>query len=383
MYLKIFYYRLKTYLSNPSLFFWQLCFPFILGTLFYIAFGSELNGYSEKMNPIKVALVVEIETTEKEAFLNLIKNLEKSDNNENAVLEVMRVSQEEAGNLLEEKKVDAIITVNNSISLSVLQSKLNQSIVKGIVDSYLKRESIILNIMKQNPEKLPNVIEEMEASVAYLKESSFGSVTPNPMIQYFYALIAMACLYCCYYGIVIMNDLQGNLSEIAARRCMAPNRKFLVLLCDLLAAFLICITGVALLFVYLIYVIKVDFGERMGLVILTAFFGCLFGLTLGMLIGSISKKNLNIKISICTTVTLGLSFLSGLMLNIMPDLLERYCPIINRINPANLITDSLFCLAFYDNYESYIRNIIILISYIIVFGLLSTWLVRRRKYASL
>lgn len=377
MYLKLFYYRFKTYLSNQALF-WQLCFPFILGTLFFIAFGSELKDTSQKMNPIPVALVVESETAEneKKAFLELITGLDD-------ILDVKQVSFDQAETLLEQRKIDAIIIVNESISMNVMQSKLNQSVIKSIIDIYLKREEIIRNSMQNNKETLPMVLEEMQSTVSYMREDSFGNVTPNAIIQYFYALVGMACLYCCYYGLTIMNDLQGNLSEIAARRCMAPNRKFLVLLCDLLAAFMICIIGISLLFVYLILILKINFGKHIGLVLLTAYIGCLAGLTLGMIIGSIAKKKLSVKIAICTFATLFLSFLSGLMLHIMPDIIEQYCPIINRINPVTLITNSFYCLTFYDNYDRYLKNMVLLLIYIIVFILGSTWMVRRRKYASL
>lgn len=383
MYLKLFFYRLKAYLRNPSLYFWQLCFPFILGTLFFVAFGSQMNGSTEKMNPIPIALVNQDKNQSKEAFFQMIEMLEGSEENSNAVLLVTHASMEEAKTLLEKKEIDAIITVDSSISLTVLKSGLNQTILKNIIDVYQRKEAIILEILENNPNNLSKALEQLEQNEDFLKEISFGDTSPNPLIQYFYALVAMACLFCCYYGLTITNELQGNLSAIAARRCMTPSKKVTMLMLDFLAALCICFTGILLLFAYLIGVLKVDFGNQLLLTLFTSFIGCMFGLALGMFIGGIIKKNMQVKISICTAVSLFLSFLSGLMLNIMPDILETYCPIINRINPATLLADSFYCLSFYNNYKTFTSNLLILVVYTIVLCIANAWMLRRRKYASL
>ena len=58
-----------------------------------------------------------------------------------------------------------------------------------------------------------------------------------------------------------------------------------------------------------------------------------------------------------TAVTMTFCFLSGLMVGDMRMNIENSCPIINKINPAALITDSFYALEIYDTYDRFLTNI--------------------------
>ena len=64
-------------------------------------------------------------------------------------------------------------------------------------------------------------------------------------------------------------------------------------------------------------------------------------------------------INLC--ITLFSSFLSGLMMGGIKHLIEEYCPIINRINPASLISDALHSLNIYDDYKRYAQCMVIML----------------------
>ena len=60
-------------------------------------------------------------------------------------------------------------------------------------------------------------------------------------------------------------------------------------------------------------------------------------------------------------VTLLPSFLAGLMFGGMKNVIEQHCPVINRINPASVLSDAFYCLSVYDDAVRYRRCILILV----------------------
>ena len=61
----------------------------------------------------------------------------------------------------------------------------------------------------------------------------------------------------------------------------------------------------------------------------------------------------------------------------MKDTVEKHAPIINRFNPAALISDALYCINVYDDASRYYRNLITLIVMSAALVLASFLLIRR------
>lgn len=77
------------------------------------------------------------------------------------------------------------------------------------------------------------------------------------------------------------------------------------LICSsVLASYITQLIGLAILFAYTVFVLKVDYGSNLILVILLALCGALAGLSLGIVVGSILKANDNIKTGIVISVTM-------------------------------------------------------------------------------
>ncbi|QHQ62807.1 hypothetical protein Ana3638_20150 [Anaerocolumna sedimenticola] len=58
-------------------------------------------------------------------------------------------------------------------------------------------------------------------------------------------------------------------------------------------------------------------------------------------------------------------------------------PMLQFINPSSLITDSFYCLYYYDGYDRLFRNLYMLGILTVIFGLITYFEVRRREYASI
>ena len=81
--------------------------------------------------------------------------------------------------------------------------------------------------------------------------------------------------------------------------------------------------------------------------------------------------------------SMGLTPLAGLMMGNMKIIIQNNCPILNKINPATIITDSFYSLAIYESYDRFIFDIISLLIFVIIFIMAGFLMTRRKKYASL
>ena len=110
--------------------------------------------------------------------------------------------------------------------------------------------------------------------------------------------------------------------------------------------------------------------------------GGIAGVSFGMFIGTfkLSEKKSE---GVITIFTLGLSALAGLMNVEIKHMVTQNMSFINYINPAAMITDSLYALYYYDTYTSYILYTCLLFSFSLIMLLVVLWKTRGEKYASL
>ncbi len=382
MFIHSFKYALKQLFRQKEQVFWSLLFPIALASLFYFAFSGLSE--EEQFDAIPVAVVLS-ESEEEQLLETVVEELGKE--GEDQFLQVTYATEEEALSLLEKKAVTGILydgmPVKLTISSEMTSAKLEQSILNCFVEQFNMNYDAIEKIAVTNPDKLPEALEVLSAETSYNKETAYSNGDLDEQLNYFFNLIAMTCLYSYMGGLTICTNNQGNISVLGARKCISPVHKMISLLGDLCAAFLFHFICVAVSLVYIVFVLKINFGNEAGYVILAALTGCIAGVSLGFFVGSIGKADNATKNGILMAVVMILSFLSGLMAGGMRMLVERICPQINRINSAALISDSFYSLTVYQSHERYFTNVITLIILSIVFCITGFFMVRREKYAAL
>lgn len=106
-----------------------------------------------------------------------------------------------------------------------------------------------------------------------VQQVSLGGKTTDGNAQFFYALIAMACLYGAFIGFGAAVTLQANLTPLAARRCVTPTHKLKLIVSEMLASFLLQFVNVLILLVYLRYVLHLDFEGQLSNMLLISLIG--------------------------------------------------------------------------------------------------------------
>ena len=388
-----FKYAFKTLFRNKMLIFWTFAFPIILGTLFNLAFSNIEN--SEKLNIIDIAIVNSEEFQNDEIYKEAFKNL-SDENNEDRLFNTKYISKEEAITLLEDGKITGYFELeNNKPKVTISTNGINETIFKYIVEEIEEQKSIITNIANEKiSQELKNgnlsldyqkiyseILTKLDSSEVKLKNISNSNLSYT-MIE-FYTLIAMTCLYGGILGIVTINNNLPNMSNKGKRVSVAPISKGKLIFGSLLASYVVQLIGLALLFIYTVFVLKVDYGENLPLIILLALVGSLAGLSLGIAIGTLVKSNDNTKTGILIATTMLGCFLSGMMGITMKYIVDKNVPIVNKINPASMITDGLYSLYYYNTYNRYFFDVISLLIFSIIMIMISYRGLRRQKYDSI
>ena len=368
-------YNLLVKLKNFGTTFWPLVFPILLGTMFYFAFG---NINDADFETVSVAVV-----RQEKADTLFLMFLDQVENNADQLISTKELTYDEACSQLENEQISGIYVVGETPSLTVSASGIPQSILQSVLSSYETGKTTIRTIVRAHPSGLWAGIRQMLNRQELLTEVSLGGRTINGNAQFFYALIAMACLYGCFIGFGSAVSLQANITALAARRCVTPTHKLKLILSEQISAFLLGYFDVIVLLLYLRYILKLDFEGQIGRMLLISFLGSLIGVSMGIFVGSLGKMKEGIKIGIILGISMVCSFLSGLMNNTMKDLVEKNAPFLNRINPAALISDAFYCINVYDDMGRYYRNLITLALMSVLLVTASFLLIRRESYDSI
>jgi len=376
----MFGYRLKCLARDRELVFWTLIFPLILATMFHFAF-DQLMGRQEAFSPIGVAVVASDSYQQNITFRQALGAI--SEPGESQLIELTVTDEREAFRLLEDGAVAGVITVGDSVGLTVSQSGIEQSILKAVLDEYAHRYATVTGILRANPAVAGGLIRELRQTRSYTQQISFSSAEPDTTLNFFYALIAMTCLYGGFWGLRNTTDMQADLSPQGARRSAAPTHKLGVVLYDLAAALTISLAEVMVLLAYLMLVLRVSFGNEVWYVLLTSLVGCIAGVSLGAFIGTYVRKSEGAKTGILIGTSMTMSLLAGLMIDTMKDMIARKAPVLSYINPAALITDAFYSLYIFESHRRFFLNIGLLLLISSSMCILSFLRLRRDRYAGL
>lgn len=372
-----FKYALKTMLRSREIMFWSMLFPIILGTLFQLAFGS-IYERTEQLNHIPVAVVGE---TGNLYFSEMLKGMSSEEDGMLSVKDDCTLEEAEA--MLKNGEIEGFYQVGDEIVLTVKENGMEETVLSVLLEYYIKMESTIADVLSEHPEKLAEVIDVASQEVNSCKEVNRVSGNMDFNVQYFYAVFSMSCLFASFIGMWRTMSNCADLSEVGKRRGVSSASKIRIVFAEFSASLLVQTVIEVIFWVYLQVVLGIEIGTKILPILLLLICGSACGISLGMCIGCIAGMKRDIKIGICVAVSLVLSTLSGLMAADIKPLIDTYCPIINKLNPAALIVDGFTALNLFDTYERYFLNVGILAAMAIVLCVIAGLKIRRTQYAEL
>ena len=376
MFFNVFKNTLKILLRDKATVFWTVIFAILLAIMFKMAF-SNLDKI-DKFEAIPIA--VQEQALEDEFFSKYITTLEEEEYIEVVKLEGKTEDErkEEAGKLLEEKTIVAFIENEESIVLGKGSNRIEETVIKSLMEGYIQNKSMVMNILKENPHT--NIADILNFET-YVKDVSNKNMTV--INTFFYTLIGMQAIYSYIWGMRVMYMYEANLSTQGKRNSISPTNKRISILASMFSAWALSILSSLIGIGFIIFILDINIGSKVIPILSLLLLGTLTGVSFGSFIAVSNRQSVGVKNGIGIGITMFWSFLAGMMASSIKILIERNIPILNKLNPVALITDALYSLYYYNTYDRFFGNIIYLSLVTLIFVLGTIFFMRGKKYESL
>lgn len=380
-------YSLKILLRNKALIFWTFAFPIILGLFFNLAFQNiEKN---EQLQVIDIAIINSNDYDNNKIVKESLNELTKG---KNKLFNIQLTDEKTSKDLLNNNKITGYLTFKeDQVNITVKNSGVEETVLKQVLEQIQSNSKIVNKTIEKEISK--QVAANKEINYEQIYQNALSLLNENnikiknisnknlsyTMIEY-YTLIAMACLYGAMLSMFIINYQLPNMNSTGKRISASPINKSKQLISSLLSAYIVQIIGLLLLFLFTIFILKVDYGKNLLYVIITSLCGALSGLSFGVATSTLFKTNENAKTGIIIAITMLFCFLSGMMGITMKYIIDKNIPLLNMINPANMITDALYSLYYYSTFDRFYQDIFSLLIFSCIMILISIKGLRRQKY---
>ncbi len=381
MFLRIFIYKLKELSRKYWLVGWNFAFPLVLATAFALGFGNFIKDAPENLKTIETGYVKEAK--ESAGFDTVLEEISKESNDGAAIIALSEYSEkDDAIQAMNEGRIEGFfLETEDGIETIVPTNGFSATILNEIVRQYNNYANVVTKIAEDHPEKIKDAMEALSENPAIATEHSFGSDT-SQYLQYFFALLAMASLFSSWISTHTLEGICANMSEQGKRVECAPTPKFTSIAAGVLAGFLLQLVSNIILALYIQYILKIDLGLPIFSLVLLCSVGSAAGISFGTLMGSILKDE-KLLMVIPLVFSMICSFFSGLMWGNIKQIIQYHCPIVNRINPAALLTDAMYVRSTYGATDVYRQDIAIMCVMVAGCLILSSMFLRRRRYVSL
>ena len=343
-------YTAISMLSTVEGMFWTVAYPILLSSLFFVIFSAiNTQGISTAINT-GVA-----ETNPNRGILNLIP-----------ILNIIPVEQESADAALREGSIQAFIA--DDLSIRIYKDGIAQTIVKSVAEQIKQTEALGIPI---TPSAYQNRFIDSKDE------------QNNSMTILFYSLLAMVSIYSMYGAISIPERIQANISKLAVRMSAAPIKRFRIYLAGVI--FFVCFNLASnLLYIgYVMLVLKINLITDFAVTVPLLMYANLFGTAFGLCIGSIPKLTENTTVMLCVFSSLVLSSLSGMMSVSVKTALDASVPILSKINPIALFTDTLYNINILHDYDLAPLFFAVYSGFIALFLIIAFFNAREVQYDSL
>lgn len=343
-------YTAISMISTVQGMFWTVAYPILLSSLFFVIFSAiSTRGLSTAINTGVT------KTNPHRVILNFIP-----------IVHVISMEQDAADTALREGSIQVFIA--DDLSIRIYKDGTAQTIVKNIVEQIKQTDALGIPI-------LPSAYGKQ-----YIDSKDEQN---NSMMILFYSLLAMVSIYSMFGAISIPERMQANISKLAVRMSAAPIKRFRIYLSGVL--FFVCFNLASnLLYIgYVMLVLKINLITDFAVTLPLLIYANLFGTAFGLCIGSIPKLTENTKVMIGVFSSLFLSFLSGMMSVSVKTALDASVPILSKINPIALFTDTLYNINILHEYDSASLFFIVYSGFIALFLSIAFFNAREVQYDSL
>lgn len=351
-FLKLFKYLFKDAVKDFAFSFWVLCYPVILTTFFYLSLSGVIH---QELTPVRVAM------TKDHPFYFVFEQAGEN-------FEITDVTSAEEGKQLTlDGEVDGFVDDQLDVVVAK-ESGTPQSVLKNVVTQIKQVQS------------LGQSASSIDFQKSWITETK-SEVSEGTMM--FYSSLASFAMYSIFSGVVCVAYMNGNLSEVGRRVMGSSFSKWKFLIYSFATGLTLNLVSNIILLVYLTQILKLQlFSDWTGSIALMVI-GNIFGLALGILVGTLQQLSMQGRIIIALMMNMILSAIAGLMGSAIRVFINSSLPWVNQFNPVALIMSGFYQLNRFNGSTQMGRIYGLLGIYIALLTVCAFWRLRRTRYDSL
>ena len=352
-------YFLKMIIRNKTALFWGFFFPVALMLLFKITFGNIVST-ENSLGERNVAVVLQGDGLYQENFKAMMDEIEEGTGTDELNIKVEYTDLDTAAEKLDNKKVDFYYVVSDEeveVHLGEKYGIATGMIAREIADTYKVNMDIIDECMTSDPSKMEEVAQSLQERISYISLEDKEGI--DIYMWYYISTLVMGILFDYSSGIRVLAAIRADVSGSAMRVAISSSSKSKMVLSCLLAL------------------------SKAGLVAIGIASATVFSICLGILLGMFFKGDAQARENKSLGIVMLSVFISGEMIVTLPGYIEKFAPIVNRINPATLFNKIFYRILLCENTGDLMTNIAIITAASVLMLVVSIIILRRETYASL
>lgn len=259
-------------------------------------------------------------------------------------------------------------------------------VVQQVLRSYQTKtnmEEIAKSAVTKAPTSVPAVAQEQKVEALEVNpDLRKGGV--DQMLSFQFACIANITFYAFSMGNHLLDNLHANQSPLGLREQISPleRRKSFVLH---FGAYLVIYIGFTLVLYLLLRLLGVEVATKTNIwaLLLLLFLGQCCGIVIGVVVAALLPEAKGVRQAIGILLPLFLGFLSGMMVSGVRTSVQAAAPLLDALNPVNMVNDGLYGLYTQGVGEIYHTAMAHLAITLVLFLGITIIALRRDRYESL
>lgn len=220
-------------------------------------------------------------------------------------------------------------------------------VVQQVLRSYQTKtnmEEIAKSAVTKAPTSVPAVAQEQKVEALEVNpDLRKGGV--DQMLSFQFACIAYITFYAFSMGNHLLDNLHANQSPLGLREQISPleRRKSFVLH---FGAYLVIYIGFTLVLYLLLRLLGTEVATKTNIwaLLLLLFWGQCCGIVIGVVVAALLPEAKGVRQAIGILLPLFLGFLSGMMVSGVRTSVQAAAPLLDALNPVNMVNDGLYGL---------------------------------------
>lgn len=259
-------------------------------------------------------------------------------------------------------------------------------VVQQVLRSYQTKtnmEEIAKSAVTKAPTSVPAVAQEQKVEALEVNpDLRKGGV--DQMLSFQFACIAYITFYAFSMGNHLLDNLHANQSPLGLREQISPleRRKSFVLH---FGAYLVIYIGFTLVLYLLLRLLGAEVATKTNIwaLLLLLFLGQCCGIVIGVVVAALLPEAKGVRQAIGILLPLFLGFLSGMMVSGVRTSVQAAAPLLDALNPVNMVNDGLYGLYTQGVGEIYHTAMAHLAITLVLFLGITIIALRRDRYESL